>query len=88
MKQDVASNYTVMYTGVPKETLKHMSAFDLFSQYFPGEVIDAQVGVDAGGLRKLIKKYDKAEQKLQFAQAALEENGKRQMKRYVRSEYN
>lgn len=74
-----------MYKGIPKETLKHMSPLDFFNQYFPGEIVDAQVGVDADGLRKLIKKWDKTEEKLRFAQAALEENGKRQMKRYVMS---
>ena len=81
MKQDVANNYTVMYKGVPKETLKHMSAFDLFSQYFPGEVVDAQVGVEGHGLRKLVKQWEETEEQLRFDQAALDEKGTHTMKR-------
>lgn len=81
MKQDVARNYTVMYKGIPKAALKQIPAVDLFSQYFPGEIVDAQVGVAASGMRKLLKKWVKNEEKLRFARAALDEKGTRLTKR-------
>jgi hypothetical protein len=77
MKLDVARNYTVMYKGIPKEVLKKKSPMELFSQYFPDEIVDAQVGVHADGLRKLVKKWEKINEKLQFARDALSEHGTR-----------
>lgn len=78
---DVAHNYTVMYTGLPKDTLRQVYPLDFFNQYFPGEVVDAQVGVEADGLRKLVKEWEANEEKLRFARAALEEKGTRSTKR-------
>lgn len=77
MKLDVARNYSVMYKGIPKDTLQHTTPMELFSQYFPGEIVDAQVGVRADGLRRLVKKWETINEKLQFARDALSENGAR-----------
>ncbi len=37
MKMDVARSYSVMYKGIPKRTLQHISPVELFSQFFPGK---------------------------------------------------
>jgi hypothetical protein len=54
---------------------------EFFSQYFPDEVADVQVGVRADGLRRLLKKWEKTNEKLHFARAALSEHGIRTTKR-------
>ena len=82
MKLDVARNYSVMYKGIPKETFRKRTPLDLFSKYFPNEVVDAQVGVHAHGLRRLVKKWEKISEKLHFARAALEEKGTHTTVRY------
>eukprot|EP00026_Physarum_polycephalum_P002756 Phypoly_transcript_02764.p1 GENE.Phypoly_transcript_02764~~Phypoly_transcript_02764.p1 ORF type:complete len:717 (+),score=93.20 Phypoly_transcript_02764:210-2360(+) len=81
LKMEVARNYTVMYKGIPRELLSQYSPMEIFQRYFPGEVVDAQVGLKAGRLRKLVKKYEKNEKKLQFAQAAVAEHGQHYTKR-------
>ena len=78
---EVARNYTVMYKGIPRELLSQYTPMEIFSRYFPGEVVDAQVGLKAGRLRKQIKTYEKMEKKLQFAQAAVVEHGTHTTKR-------
>jgi hypothetical protein len=77
----VARNYTVMYKGIPHQLLSQYTPMEIFSRYFPGEVVDAQVGLNAGRLRKLIKNWDKNQKKLEFAQAALAEHGTHTTKR-------
>ena len=82
MKLDVARNYSVMYKGLPTEIFKIKTPMEFFSQYFPDEVADVQVGVRADGLRRLLKKWEKTNEKLHFARAALSEHGIRTTKRY------
>jgi hypothetical protein len=70
-----------MYKEIPRQLLSQYTPMEIFSRYFPGEVVDAQVSLKAGRLRKLVKKYQKNEKKLGFAQAALAEHGTRCTKR-------
>lgn len=81
LRQEVARNYTVMYKGIPRELLSKNTPMEIFNGYFPGEVVDAQIGLKVDGLRKLNRKWERNQKKLRFAEAALAEHGTRTTKR-------